>query len=301
MKVASDPAGALDKRVVAARGARLCRAAEEAFASYRAQHRDAVHPVYVIGSEVPIPGGATEQEDSVAVTKSADCKETIEIYRAAFEENGLCDAWKSVTAVVVQPGVEFGDDVVFPYNSAKAGSLTAMLREYPRLVFEGHSTDYQPESCLSAMVRDGIAILKVGPALTFALREALFALSAIEAQMIVPERQAYFPAVLEREMCAHPENWERHYHGDPDALRLARSYSLSDRARYYLGNETIQAAIDRLMQNMARVQIPQGLLRQYFPTIAERVMTGDMEASPTALIERVIMETADRYISACRC
>ncbi len=176
-----------------------------------------------------------------------------------------------------------------------------MLREYPRLVFEGHSTDYQPESCLSAMVRDGIAILKVGPALTFALREALFALSAIEAQMIVPERQAYFPAVLEREMCAHPENWERHYHGDPDALRLARSYSLSDRARYYLGNETIQAAIDRLMQNMARVQIPQGLLRQYFPTIAERVMTGDMEASPTALIERVIMETADRYISACRC
>ena len=33
------------------------------------------------------------------------------------------------------------------------------------------------------MVEDGIAILKVGPALTFALREGLFALEQIEREL----------------------------------------------------------------------------------------------------------------------
>ena len=36
------------------------------------------------------------------------------------------------------------------------------------LVFEAHSTDYQPPEGLARLVSDGFAVLKVGPALTFA-------------------------------------------------------------------------------------------------------------------------------------
>ena len=47
------------------------------------------------------------------------------------------------------------------------------------MVFEAHSTDYQTPAALGALVQDHFAILKVGPGVTFALREALWALSDI--------------------------------------------------------------------------------------------------------------------------
>jgi len=61
--------------------------------------------------------------------------------------------------------------------------LTSMTKNYfdmiakPRLIYQGHSTDYQRLESLRAMVEDHFAILKVGPALRFALREAPFALA----------------------------------------------------------------------------------------------------------------------------
>jgi len=302
MRVADDPEGALDKRVVAERGARLCRSAETAYLAYRQKHPDAPRPVYVIGSEVPVPGGATEQEKHVSVTDPADCEETLEIYRKTFSSCGLEEAWDSVIAVVVQPGVEFGDDVVFPYNSQKAAQLTAVLKKYPRLVFEGHSTDYQSEECLANMVRDGIGILKVGPALTFALRKALFALSYIEEEMISDSiKRANLPAVLEREMLLRPGNWDNHYHGDSKALRLARAYRLSDRARYYLGYPGVCAAIATLQKNINTLHIPLGLLHQHFPFVAERAANSSMFVDSTELIERTIMETVAQYIRATGC
>ena len=49
---------ALDTAVIARRGAELAVTAEKAFAELKASRPDAVAPVYVVGSEVPIPGGA---------------------------------------------------------------------------------------------------------------------------------------------------------------------------------------------------------------------------------------------------
>lgn len=298
MTVADDPTGALDKRVCAKRGAQLCKAAEEAFSAYQKEHPDALHPVYVIGSEVPIPGGATEHEDSLSVTAPEDCKEVIELYRQAFEALGLQAAWNNVVALVIQPGVEFGDNTVFRYNHDKAAALTDVLREYPELIFEGHSTDYQPRSCLKQMVHDGIAILKVGPALTFAYRQALFSLSHIERELLPDEKQASFPAVLDAAMRRHPENWNRHYHGTEEEQRLARSYSLSDRARYYLGAPEVAAAIEQMMKNLRDVQIPLGLLYQYFPRSAEAVLRGECSGTAEELLEREILFFIDDYIFA---
>lgn len=298
MKVADDGAGALDKRVCAKRGARLCKAAEEAFRAYQSEHPDALHPVYVIGSEVPIPGGATEHEDRISVTDPADCRQTIELYRQAFEDNGLQDAWPYVIAVVVQPGVEFGDDAVFLYDHDKAASLVSVLRDYPGFVFEGHSTDYQSKDCLKQMVCDGIAILKVGPALTFAYRDALFALAHVEKELVPEEKRVNFPQVLEQVMLRQPENWQKHYHGTEEEKRLARSYSLSDRARYYLGVPEVAEAIERTLENLKDVHIPTGLLYQYFPRSAEAVLTGACSGAPEELIEREIMSFVDEYVFA---
>ena len=298
MKVADDAEGALDKRVCARRGARLCKAAEEAFRAYQSEHPDALHPVYVIGSEVPIPGGATEHEDRISVTDPEDCRQTIELYRQAFEDSGLQDAWPYVIAVVVQPGVEFGDDAVFLYDHDKAASLVSVLRDYPGFVFEGHSTDYQSKDCLKQMVRDGIAILKVGPALTFAYRDALFALAHVEKELVPEEKRADFPQVLEQVMLRQPENWQKHYHGTEEEKRLARSYSLSDRARYYLGVPAVAEAIERTLENLKDVHIPTGLLYQYFPRSAEAVLTGACSGTADELIEREIMSFVDEYVFA---
>lgn len=298
MKVADDAPGALDKRVCARRGARLCAAAEEAFAAYRAEHPEALHPVYVIGSEVPIPGGATEHEDRITVTDPQDCRETIELYRRAFDACGLSEAWHYVIAVVVQPGVEFGDDTVFQYDSGKAASLTAVLRDYPGLIFEGHSTDYQSPASLERMTRDGIAILKVGPALTFAYRAALYSLSYLERELVSEEKQAHFPQVLEAVMLRQPDNWKKHYHGTAEEQRLARSYSLSDRARYYLGVPEVAAAIEQTMENLKDVHIPTGLLYQYFPRTAEAVLDGSCGGTAEELVEREILAFVEEYVFA---
>lgn len=45
-----------------------------------------------------------------------------------------------------------------------------MVNDYSHLVFEAHSTDYQTKEAYKQLVHDHFAILKVGPALTFAMR-----------------------------------------------------------------------------------------------------------------------------------
>lgn len=142
-----------------------------------------MRPVFVIGSEVPIPGGAQEAEDTLAVTKPEAFRDTVATYRRVFKEEGIEDGMNDVVAVVTQPGVEFGDDQVFLYDHDAATELCAALNEFPEVCFEGHSTDYQSKECLKRMVEDGIAILKVGPALTYGLRESLFSLSMMEKEL----------------------------------------------------------------------------------------------------------------------
>ena len=198
-----------------------------------------MRPVFVIGSEVPIPGGATEAEDTLAVTKPEAFRDTVSTYQRVWAEEGVGDGMADVIAVVVQPGVEFGDEQVFDYNPAAAVDLCAALKEFPGICFEGHSTDYQTAQDLYNMVTDGIAILKVGPALTYGLREALFSLSMMEKELVPAEKRANFIETLEEVMLANPGNWNKHYHGDEAHLALCRKYTYSDRARYYIGQPQV--------------------------------------------------------------
>ena len=214
MKVADDPEGLLSTETIARRGATLYKAAMKGYEDLKAEKPDAMRPVFVIGSEVPIPGGAQEAEDTLAVTKPEAFRDTVATYRRVFKEEGIEDGMNDVVAVVTQPGVEFGDDQVFLYDHDAATELCAALNEFPEVCFEGHSTDYQSKECLKRMVEDGIAILKVGPALTYGLRESLFSLSMMEKELVPEEKQARFIETLEKVMLEKPDNWKKHYHGD---------------------------------------------------------------------------------------
>ena len=231
----------------------------------------------------------------------ADFKATVDTFKSEFEKHGLADAWSRVIAVVVQPGVEFGDDTIHEYDRVAAQTLCQSAREMPGVVFEGHSTDYQTKHCLKQMVEDGIAILKVGPALTFALREGLFALNMIEKELFrySPEvRQSNFIEALDEAMLRRPQNWRNHYHGTPAKVRLARKFSFSDRARYDLPDPEVQESLGLLLANLAEVTIPLSLLSQYMPMqyvhVRDRLIANDVES----LLKDRVMDCVKDYLYA---
>jgi D-tagatose-1,6-bisphosphate aldolase subunit GatZ/KbaZ len=288
----------LDKSIIAQRGAMLCQAAEYAFNTLKEENANAIHPVYVIGSEVPIPGGSQEAEGKIQVTEIYDFEETVEVYKNMFIKYGLNSAWENVIAVVVQPGVEFGDDTICEYDREAASGLSNALKKYTNLVFEGHSTDYQTSDCLKQMVEDGIVILKVGPALTFAFREALFMLTNIEEALFKynPEvRLSNFINVLETEMLKHPENWEKHYHGSAAKRRFAMKFSLSDRSRYYIPAPIVKESIELLIGNLESVNIPLTLIDLYMPVQYTKIRKGILKNNPVELLKDRVINVLDDY------
>lgn len=293
MSCADDPVP-LPERTIAERAARLCRAAEDAFAG---DADDA--PVYVIGTEVPVPGGAAEDLDELAVTGPEAAIATVDMHRDLFRDEGLADAWHRVIATVVQPGVEFDHDKVVDYRPERAVALSRAIEPLDHLVFEAHSTDYQTPDALAALVRDHFAILKVGPGVTFALREALWALDAIEAETVAPKSRAKLREVTLARMRAEPANWRKYYHATGDALTLQLQYSLSDRVRYYWPDSEISEAQDRLFANLREAVPPLSLVSQYLPLAYAALRSGQTSLDPAELVMAHVGATLDAYHGAC--
>ena len=297
MRVADDDRNTrLSDEIIAERGAVLMTVAEEAFKELQKENPNAMHPVYIIGSEVPIPGGAQVKEE-MEVTHPEDFENTLKAYEKVFAKYGILDVLKKyVIAVVVQPGVEFGDADVHMYNPAEASSLCAALKKHPEVVFEGHSTDYQSAQALRNMVLDGVGILKVGPALTFAAREALFALAHMEKELVLDEsKRSNYIEVVDRVMVEDPKNWAKYYKGTELEIALKRAYSYSDRSRYYMGDKRIVEAMEKLLDNMSKVDIPMGMLHQYMPVQYLRVRDGVIALEPRALVLDNVRVICDDY------
>ncbi|ELP2742645.1 tagatose-bisphosphate aldolase subunit KbaZ [Salmonella enterica] len=294
MSCADDPVPLIDE-IVAERAARLAKVAEETYQ----QHFGKSDLVYVIGTEVPVPGGAHETLTELEVTTPEAARATLEAHRYAFEKQGLDAIWPRINALVVQPGVEFDHTHIIDYQPQKATELSKMVETYDMLVFEAHSTDYQTPQSLRQLVKDHFAILKVGPALTFALREALFSLAAIEEELLPAKACSGLRHVLESVMLDRPEYWQNHYHGDGNARRLARGYSYSDRVRYYWPDSQIDGAFERLVRNLADEPIPLPLISQYLPLQYVKVREGDLNATPRELIISHIQDILQQYHAAC--
>jgi D-tagatose-1,6-bisphosphate aldolase subunit GatZ/KbaZ len=301
-RCADDPTDApLTKAVSAERAAELCLAAEEACRGSRSDQKPLL---YVIGTEVPPPGGARPGEDRPMVTTVKDARETIELTREAFKSRGLDAAWKRVVALVVQPGVEFSDDSLFNYERQAASQLSQFIEPYDHLVFEAHSTDYQPRHALRAMVEDHFAILKVGPAATFAFREAVFALAMMEAEWLSKckvIRLSNVQRVLDAAMLHEPAHWKRYYARSEPYAQFARKYSFSDRSRYYWPDPDVQEALSRLLHNLEAYPVPLTLLSQFLPEQYQRVRAGMLQNSPVDLIHDKIRSVLADYAYACGC
>ena len=202
-------------------------------------------------------------------------------------------------ALVVQPGVEFDHLGVVDYRRERTLDLRRVLDDEPHMVFEAHSTDYQTGAALTALVEDHWAVLKVGPGLTFALREALFALAAIEEELIAAADQSHLPAVVERRMLEDPGQWEGYYPGGPDEQRLARRYSYSDRLRYYWPDQEVHSAQDRLLTNLAAVELPLPLISAHLPGQYARIRRGELAAQPHDLVIDHVRDVLRAYARAC--
>jgi D-tagatose-1,6-bisphosphate aldolase subunit GatZ/KbaZ len=290
----ADDDGVLPPEVMASRAARMLAAAEEeaAAAGLAEELR------YVIGTEVPVPGGADHEISGLVPTTLESARATLEHHKAAFAAVGHGSVWPQVMALVVQPGVEFDHLRIFDYDSEATLSLRRALDDEPRMVFEAHSTDYQTEAALSALVADGWGVLKVGPGLTFAMREALFALAAIETELLPHDVCSRLPVVVEGRMLAEPGYWEGYYPGTPEEQALARRYSYSDRMRYYWPDPEIESALARLMDNLTTREIPDPLLSAFLPIQYERVRRGFLERTPRELVIDRVRDVLRTYAAA---
>lgn len=298
MACADDAKGVLDEQTVAERAALLCQAAGKAF---RELPPDSPPLLYVVGTEVPTPGGELAAEQSISATTPAQVEATLQAFHQAFTNRGLDDAWERVIGLVVQPGVEFGDGNVFEYSREKAKPLSTALPATPELVYEAHSTDYQLPSSLKEMVEDHFAILKVGPELTFAFREAVFALSAIEQELLRTKavRTSKVREALEAAMLRNPKYWRDYYRGDEDQVRISRFYSHSDRCRYYWPDPDVEKEIEVLIENLTSHPPVLALISQYLPLEYEAIRAGTLQALPSEMLRFHIGKVLKKYANAC--
>ncbi len=273
----------LSEDAMAERAAELCAVAESA--------RGGRELVYVVGTEVPVPGGETVALDALAVTTPEAAARTLELHRVAFAKRGVGDAMDRVIGLVVQPGVDMGNAQVFAFDRGKAAALSAAVCDLPGILYEAHSTDFQTEDALAELVACHFGILKVGPSLTFAFREAVVAMAGIEERLNISGRSDIL-AVLVAAMDENPAHWRGYVAAD--ALEpIARLYGLSDRVRYYWPEPAVEAAVQKLLANIDAARVPPGLISQ---------LVGQMlpEDRTTPLSERIIEAKVGAVVDAYR-
>jgi D-tagatose-1,6-bisphosphate aldolase subunit GatZ/KbaZ len=293
MRLADDPAGPVDPLLIAERAADLAKAAEEVNTENKGGNLQ-----YVIGTEVPVPGGATAHEEGVHVSLVRDVRNTIEVHRQFFHEAGLDNAWNNVIAVVVQPGVEFGDDFVLDYQPQAAQELSSFI-ESQGLVFEAHSTDYQSTESLHNLVQDHFCILKVGPELTFSYREAVFSLAMMENELIKSGERSNLIEVLDQVMIQKPEHWQKYYRGSLEEQAFKRKFSLSDRIRYYWAQPQVQNALNLLMKNLSATKLPLSLVSQFASREKSELLEKGLSLTPENIVASHISRVLNKYWNAC--
>jgi D-tagatose-1,6-bisphosphate aldolase subunit GatZ/KbaZ len=291
MACAGDPR-ALGDELIAERTAMLCKVTEAAWRTSGGEP-----PVYIIGSEVPVPGGAHETLRELAVTTPEAAHASIEAHRGAFDRHGLKEAWQRVIGLVVQPGVEFDHDQVIDYNPAKAAALSESIVSAPGMVFEAHSTDYQTPAALKALVKDHFAILKVGPGATFALREALWALSDIASELDMMREGSLKDTMLEA-MARDPKYWKAYY-VDAGRRPFDLQFSLSDRIRYYWSTPEAARACTLLLARLTASGVPLSLISQYLPRQYAAIREGRLRNDPRELALDGVAQVLGHYDDAC--
>ncbi len=274
--------------LVAERAARLCKIAEK-----NSPNPDEL--VYIIGTEVPIPGGETDDMDELAVTSVQRLTDTIDTHKEAFDKEGLGHVWPKIVSVVTQPGVDFSHTAIHRFEPDKAADLSTAVKTVDNMTFEAHSTDYQPTEALAELVGKHFFFLKVGPELTFRMREAVFSLANIENHLLPEKDRSNLIAAIDQAMNENTEYWTPYYRGDKEIIKQLKHFSYSDRIRYYWTVPKVAQALQKLFSNLHNKKLPETIVSQYF---AEREF-GSMNAPATQLASDHIALCINRYYKAC--
>lgn len=288
----ADDVEQLGDKVIAERAARLAQAAEAA-GSERAPR-----PVYVIGTEVPAPGGMG-QGHVIVPTSPESVLATWRAHQRAFTGIGLTEALARVVAIVVQPGLDFGNEEVVRFAPATAADLADTVLALDGVVYEAHSTDYQLAEGYTALIAMHFAILKVGPAATFALREAVYALELIARELPGWDARYSVRSALEAAMLADPAHWAGYYTGTAAQQAYLRHYSYSDRLRYYWTDPAVESAVAALVGQLDQQDLPLPLISQFMPQHVRAVAAGDVAATAAALCSANIKLALTPYADAC--
>lgn len=254
---------------------------------------------YVIGTEVPRPGGALTEE-KLRPTDWKDAAETLELHREAFARIAP-SAWPKVSALVVQPGVDFSPTHVEHFDAAACTGLERALEPYPQMCFEAHSTDYQSAEVYEALGERHFAILKVGPALTDAYRRAVYALDALSEALGVRGARSPVSEVMESLMVAEPSHWRSHYRGTAAELRWLRHHSYADRIRYYWPQKAAIDVVAELVRQIDAAHPPRYVLRDYFDAASidrAESLAAEAGGSARALVLASIQATLHPYFGA---
>ena len=219
---------------------------------------------YCFGTEVPPPGGARADDNHLTVTPTSptSAQATIRAHQDALAARGLDHVWPRMVALVVQPGLEFTPDHVIRFDMDQPDHLSAVLPPFVHLAFEAHSTDYQHADVYPDLSRRHFAVLKVGPALTFAMRRALYGLN--DLALWLSGRDPSLPALMEQLMRADHAPWAKHYQAEGQELRQLLHFGYADRIRYYWHMPEARARIAQLLTELDRARPAQPVLEQYF-------------------------------------
>jgi len=221
---------------------------------------------YVIGTEVPPPGGARAEEagQGTLPTNADHARHTLECHSDAFAARRLSHVWPRIIGLVVQPGLEFAPTHLDHFDMTAPNLLSTALSNDPHICFEAHSTDYQRNAVYPELARRNFAVLKVGPALTFAYRQALYALDHMREHLAPASKASRLLATVESLMLAEPSKWNKHYAGSETELYQQRHFSYADRIRYYWPEQKAQSAIEALFDALETPPPMRPLLEQYF-------------------------------------
>ena len=251
------------RRLVAGRAARLMRGGRR-----HARRRGEAGPLsYVIGTEVPVPGGAHETLGR-ARRRHRPRRRATTLAAPTAKHSPTRDSTTSGRASSPWSSSPASSSTTSRSSTTSAPSTARaahVLDDEPHMVFEAHSTDYQtprPDGAGRGPLGDpqGRARPDVRAA------RGLFALAAIEDELVAGRDARASSRCVERRMLAEPGHWEGYYPGDAPRAAARPPLQLQRPAALLLarpGDGGGPGATDR--QPHRRDQIPLPLVSQYLP------------------------------------
>ena len=110
-------------------------------------------------------------------------------------------------------------------------------------------------------------------------------------------RRSFFEQTLLHEMDASDRYWKKYYFGTEAEIAYKKTYSYSDRCRYYLPAPGVERAIRRLLDNTTH--IPIALVSQFFPQQFVKVQSGLLKDDGLSLVLDRVGGWCGIYAAAC--